>query len=104
KWKELTKYFLEIEKKYPQRVKIITYENLTKNTIEEVKNIFDFIGTPIHKQTFEFINQSKTFFNNDTYSTFKGNKNVDDWKSELSQSIIDKIHSELEGTEFKQFI
>lgn len=104
KWKELTKYFLEIKNEYPERVKIIRYEDLTNNTEEEIKDIFDFIGTPIHNQTYQFIKQSKTVFKNDEYSTFKGNKNVNDWKNELNKQIINKIYSELKDTEFEPFI
>ncbi|MDA3779547.1 MAG: sulfotransferase domain-containing protein [Bacteroidales bacterium] len=104
KWKELTKYFLEMEKLFPQRVRIIRYEDLTENTIKEVKNLYDFIGIPVHKQTLEFINQSKSIINNDTYSIFKGNKDVNEWKNELNKVIIDKIYSELKNTEFEPFI
>jgi hypothetical protein len=104
KWKELTKMFLEMEKRFPNRFYLIRYENLVKYPLEESQKLFDFCNLFFSKQSEKFLNESITFFNDDIYSVYKGGKKVDDWKDEMDEDIIQTISEELEGTEFQRFL
>ena len=104
KWKELSKLFLTMQELYSDKFYLLQYENIVNNTVDEIKKIFDFIGLDFHAQTESFILKSKSIHNNNVYSTFKGNKIVDDWKSELDPKIIKEIYTELDNTEFKRLL
>lgn len=104
KWKEATKLFLWAKEIYPEKVMIIKYEDLVTNTEEITKEIYQFCNLEIDAQTLEFINASKSKKDEDPYSVYKKDINLDKWKENLSQSIIDTIYQEVKGTEFEQFI
>ena len=104
KWKEATMIFLTIKKWFPERVHIVQYEKLMKNTMQVVNGLFKFFDLEITDQTTNFLNKSINEHNNDVYSVFKSNKKPDDWKNELDSGIINRIYSELKDTQFEQFL
>ncbi|MFW6046522.1 MAG: sulfotransferase family protein [Candidatus Woesearchaeota archaeon] len=104
RWIELTKMFLEMQKNFPEKFKLLRYENLVKFPAEETQKIFYFCSLPYPQQTEEFLNESTSLFDEDTYSVYKGGKKLDDWKEELNYEIIKTVYRELEDTEFKDFL
>lgn len=104
KWKEAVKIFLNLSEWYPEKVKILKYEDLVTNLHQEVTSIFSFLNIKIEKQTRDFLDKSTSHHNINDYSVFKGNKRTDDWKDELNQEIINEIYQELENSEFEQFL
>src|SRR5699024_908663 len=80
KWKEATKIFLEMKKRYSNKVYIIKYEDLVKDTISFTKEVFDFCEIKLNEQTISFLEQSKTRIHKDPYSVFKGSVDTDKWK------------------------
>ncbi|SFQ35994.1 sulfotransferase family protein [Salibacterium halotolerans] len=104
RWKEQAHMFLWLQKNFPQQFKLIRYEDLVGHTEDVVKDLFSFVELPMNDQTQRFIEKSKSVHQDDVYSVYKGNKEVDDWKNELDISIINKIKSELLQTELEHFI
>jgi len=104
RWKEYAKLFMEMEKLYPHSFILISYEELVNNTVELVQKLFDFCKIELSEQTESFIHDSKSIQNNDTYSVFKKNKDINDWKNELPAHIIEEVYLELKNTEFERFI
>ncbi len=104
KWKELAKLFLTMKEMHPDRFFLLRYENLVKNTYEEISTLFNFCGIEFHEQSKRFIEKSTSTFNPDPYSTFKANKDADDWKDGLNESVIRKVYSDLENSEFEIFL
>jgi len=104
KWKESTKLFLEMKKKYPKRVYLVKYEDLVKNPVKQTKELFDFCGIDLSEQTTSFINASTSFEQKESYSVYKGKKDVGDWKEQFDDEIKNSIFKELNGTEFEEFL
>lgn len=104
KWKEASKLFLEMEKNFPGKFKIIRYEDLVSNPWEMTQQLYDFCGLNVTKQTKTFLTQSTTEHQEDPYSVFKGKKDVRSWKHSLPEHIITAVTNELEGSEFERFL
>ncbi|WP_261130803.1 sulfotransferase [Bacillus sp. Marseille-Q3570] len=104
KWKEATKLFLWAKEKYPEKIMIVKYEDLVKSTIDTTKKMFEFCSLDTEPQTLEFISESKSKKDNDPYSVYKKDINLEKWKQNLSQSIVDAMYQELVNTDFEQFI
>lgn len=94
KWKETAFLFLELAKEFPQRFRLVKYENLLKAPVNEVKKLFEFSGLDLHPQTLKFIKKSISENHVDNYSVFKKKENDDDWKSELPDFIITEIKND----------
>ncbi|SDI94247.1 sulfotransferase domain-containing protein [Alteribacillus bidgolensis] len=104
KWKEATKLYLWAKEKYPDKVLIIKYEDLVSNTEALTKKMFDFCNLEIDDQTLEFINVSKSKKDDDPYSVYKKDIDLDKGQKQLPKCIVDTIYQELNDTEFKQFL
>ncbi|GAA0606463.1 hypothetical protein GCM10009001_24640 [Virgibacillus siamensis] len=104
KWKEATKLFLTMKQLYGERVMLIKYEDLVENPIEKSKEIYDFCNLDLSNQTKNFIEKSTKITQEDVYSVFKGQKDVDDWKNKLDGNIVNKVYQDLKNTELEQFL
>ena len=104
KWKEATYLFLNLKKKYPERVYIVEYKDLLKDTVSEVKSLFDFCQLQLTEQTRDFIIQSRSTTNIDHYSTYRVKQTDKDWCRELHQKIITEITNDLRNTELEVFV
>ncbi|MFZ4451740.1 sulfotransferase family protein [Salibacterium aidingense] len=104
KWKEVAAMFLELKKSFPEQFKLIRYEDLVNQTESVVRDVFKFTNIKVEQQTIDFIDESKIVHQDDVYSVFKGNKNLDEWKEELDPHIIHQIESELTNNELYQFM
>lgn len=104
RWKEVSRLFLEMEKQYPDRFKLIRYEDLVNDTDTVVRSLFDFSNLELGKQTVDFLSKSLSTKVNNDYSVFRGKKDLSVWKNELDATIIDRVYMELEGTPLETFI
>lgn len=104
KWKEVTLLFLALQKKYPDRFYLLQYDDLLKQTKNEVEKVFNFCGLTMSKKTVNFINDSTSNENDDAYSVFKNKKTDDGWKNKLSQNIIQEIQEDLSNSNLIRFI
>ncbi len=104
KWKEVANLYLDLEKKYKDRVRIIHYDKFVKNTENHVKELFEWLQIPYTNQTSEFIVKSQNGIDDNYYSVFKGKTNKQKWQSNFSSYIIEQIIAELTGTRLESFL
>ncbi len=104
RWKEATKLFLDAESKYPDKFKIIKYEDLVLNPLKKITELLDFCGLEMEQQTIDFLKESRKKHQNDVLSVYKGKKEVRDWEKELDYEIIKIVIKELSETEFQRFL
>lgn len=102
-WKQVTTQALSLSARYPERHKIVRYENLVNNTRHYAMVLFEFLNVPYVKQTEDFIERSHSRHDDNKYSVFKNPKLKDKWKIMLDPSIVTECLNELRGTELEQF-
>jgi hypothetical protein len=95
RWKTAFARFLELQKRYPERVFLISYEHLVISTAQVVQELFRFCGLEMNQQVRNFIEKSTTTQINDPYAVFKVKQNIEDWHQVIPLDIIDEIEKEL---------
>ncbi len=74
------------------RVRVVRYEDVCKDPLATLKDLFDFLGLPWHEQTQRFIDSSTSGENKAYYSLFKNPaRAANKWKDELPTESIDAI-------------
>ncbi|MDZ7755178.1 sulfotransferase [Rhodohalobacter sp.] len=91
KWVEVARLFLKLQKNFPRRFFVISYENLCGSTQSEIKKLFKFCDLPMSEQVCKFIKDSTSIFSDDPYGVYRKNKNINKWKEELPNEIIEAI-------------
>lgn len=104
KWKEAMNLFLQVHIHYPQKTKLVKYEDLFLYPEAELRKLFSFANIEMTTQTLHFVNESTSKHSDDAYSVFRGNKKLEDWKSSLPIEIEEKIAEELNETPLSQFL
>ncbi|MFC0211215.1 sulfotransferase [Paenibacillus chartarius] len=104
KWIEYTKMVMELEKTYPERCKLVRYEELVMDPEKSSRNIFSFCGLDWSQQTEKFLQISTSVTVADTYSVFREKKDVDDWRASLPDKVVQAVYNELKNTEFEKFL
>ncbi len=98
RWKYVAKIFLRCREKYPDRFRIIRYEDLVMNKSEVLGDLCNFIGIPFDPAVFDFYKKrEETFktYDNPLVERFHGNLmnpvntgRMDLWKKELTPAEI----------------
>lgn len=103
KWKEVAILFHKLVLEYPERIRLIRYADLLKNTFNTIEQLFDFANLSIPSQTKEFINNSKMTHHNNEYSVYK--KKIDDknWM-DLPKDVIEFVRNDLNNSDLEQYI
>lgn len=96
KWKEACFLFLKLKREYPNQFYLISYDNLLSDTINEVKQLFEFCNLEYTKQTDDFIKQSTASQSSDAYSVFKKKSDDTGWKKTLPVFIENAIKEDEE--------
>ena len=102
-WKQVTTQALRLSEQFPDRHKIIRYEDLVKNTERHASALFQFLQIPYGKQTQAFIELSHSRHDDHKHSVFKDPELKSKWEEKLESSIISECMSEIKGTELEQF-
>ncbi|PCJ83904.1 MAG: sulfotransferase family protein [Thiotrichaceae bacterium] len=103
-WKKVNAQALQLAELYPDRFKILRYENLVQDTRKCTKEIFEYLNIIYEKQTDDFIDLSHSKHDANKRSVFKEpvvNKN---WLTMLDPSIISACLNEIKGTNLEQFL
>lgn len=102
-WNLFMSKIIGFKKQYPDRIKIIRYEDLVSNKEMVIRDLFNFIGLSFHEGVFDFYKNMKEKLSsinpNDKNYTRMLNKlqnlsspvnisRIDDWKSNLSSEEI----------------
>lgn len=104
KWKEVANMYLDLQDKWPDRVKVIYYDELVSSPHVLSKEIFRFCGLPFCSQTQEFLNKSTSTHNDSYYAVFKDKTVASAWISEFPDEIYQEIEHDLCGTRLERFI
>ena len=104
KWKDATIIFNLIKKKYKDKFYLINYENLLKDTVNEIENVFQFSNLKLSEQTLNFITKTKNIHHDNDYSIFKQKKKDNHWEIELPIEIIDYIKSDLKKNNLEKYL
>lgn len=91
RWKEATLSFIRLEKNYPERFIIQTFEELNRDPQGNLSRLFDFTGLPLESQTEHFIQESTQTSSDDPYGVYRKNKKNDEWTVRLDPEIADRI-------------
>ena len=92
KWLEVKEIFYTIKEKYPDNIIIINYEDLVKNTLEEIKKICEFCKLEFHKNMKESIELMNSKNEKYDYSVFKNEDTIEKWKGTLDDKIVKYIN------------
>jgi hypothetical protein len=93
KWLEINNYFIYLKEKYEHNVYLIRYEDLLKNSLEEIEKLFIFCNIKIEKSTINHINISTSKHDEYDYSVFRNRNLLINKKSNLNQEIQDYIEN-----------
>lgn len=91
KWKEYMKIVSIIKGRYPDRVNVVKYEELSSKPEQMAKHLFFYGDIPFKIQTRQFIYDSQHQTVNDPYSVFR-NKDEKREKKILPENILEQIH------------
>ncbi|NDY57959.1 sulfotransferase [Desulfovibrio sulfodismutans] len=103
-WKKLTNLYVQLEMEYPERYKIIRYENLVNNIQNEVADLFSFSGLHLSRQTILFLQESQSRHDSRPYSVYKTKQVSNAWKENFPKHIFSEISNELVGSVLERFI
>lgn len=104
KWKEVANLFLKLEKSFPERFKLLKYDDLLKETERVVSELFEFINLEMDVNTEKFIKQSRQVEVRDAYSVYKTKKVDDKWRTQLPSNIVDEVCKDLFNSNLEMFI
>jgi hypothetical protein len=104
KWKELTHLFLRLEVERPDSFRLVTYEHLLANPIEETRNLLEFAGLKMTTDVKKFLMESHAREIDHPDTVFRTRDVGRRWKTELDFRIRDAILSELEHSPLKRFL
>lgn len=102
-WKKVTTQALSLSEQYPDRHKIVRYENLVKNTENQARELFQFLHIPFEKQSLDFIALSQSRHDDNKHSVFKKAELKDKWEKKLDIAIIEQCMNEIRDTALEQF-
>jgi len=103
-WKYVNKQALHLAESYPDRFKIIRYEDLVRYTEKYIREVFAFLNIEYESQTSEFIGLSKNKHDSNRRSVFKRNIIKNGWVEKLDKNIVSKCINEIKGTELEIFV
>ena len=102
-WKKVTSQALTLTRQYPERHKIVRYEDLVSDTAIQARVLFSFLKIPFTRQVDAFIEQSKSRHDSHKHSVFKRPELGDRWQDSLDRSIAQQCLDEVAGSELQQF-
>ncbi|WP_435579665.1 sulfotransferase [Gilvibacter sp.] len=104
KWKEVANLYLDLKQQFPERVSILSYEELLNAPEEKFKGLFERLDLDYSEQTAKFVTESTAGRGDNYYSVYTGGVNKDKWKSELPSVIVEEIYEDLKATRLEQFL
>lgn len=102
-WKAVTLQALELERVYPDRMRIQRYEALKLRPAAEAESLFRFLGLEMGPDTLDFIEQSRSRHDPNKRSVFKKPGPDTAWRSGLPPSIVRSIDREIRSTPLERF-
>jgi hypothetical protein len=103
RWKELALLFLDLAARFPERFRVVRYEDLVQSTEEVARSLFAFCGLVAGEQTFRFIRESTTRDDGDPYGVFRQREGLRTIRN-LPVGIAADIESDLARTALERFL
>lgn len=104
KWKEVAQLFMDLEREYPERMKVVRYADLNTEPYSTVKELFGFCGLEFGKATEAFIKQSRTKEGADANSIYRLERADIIWKDRLPEHIAEAIFAEIGNGPLSRFV
>lgn len=104
KWREATHIFLDLQDRFPGRVRVVRYEDMVDNPFGVSEVLFAFSGLPFGEPTRRFLAESNSRHSDDPYAVFKLKEVKDRWRHELDPRIIRNVEEETRGTRLEAFL
>jgi hypothetical protein len=103
-WKTVTRLHMELERRFPDRFRILQYETLVNHPNREARRLFSFFGLAYTEQTSRFLRSSHQRHHDDPYAVFKEPGVKDRWIVELDSAIREAILEDVGETELRRFL
>ena len=104
KWKEVANNYIDLSTKYQDRFKLLRYEDMVKSPELVTKSIFSFLNLDYLKQTEDFIFESTSLHHESYYSVYKNRGQIESWRQDFPNHIIEEIYEDLRDTRLQQFL
>jgi hypothetical protein len=106
RWKQAAHQYLDLEVQFPNRVKVLCYEEAVRKPLEIFQQLFAFFGLPFDSQTRRFLEDSTSSrqHSDSYYAVYKDASVIGQWRKELEQKVADEIHADLAGTRLARFL
>jgi hypothetical protein len=98
RWRYVVKLFLRCRERYPDRFRIIRYEDLVQDKSQVMQDLCNFIGIPFEPSVFEFYTkkeETRKAYDNPLVERFHGSLmnpvntgRMDQWKKELTAEEV----------------
>lgn len=103
-WKTVTRQAIQLEKVYPQRFLLVSYDQLMLDAHAGIEQIFNFCQLRYEQSTTDFISHSHSRHDDNKRSVFKRPDQIAQWPHLLDATIINTINAEVSGTELERFL
>lgn len=102
RWKQLATLLLDMAHRYPDRCRIVRYEQLVDATKPTLDELFDFCGIRENGQTDSFISESTSRDDGDPYGVYRRAGTAT--QAFITSEIEQAIEREISGTRLEQFL
>src|SRR5690606_27939571 len=102
RWKAFANLMLGLESQYPDRVRLIRYEDLVASPQDELASLMSFCDLELSSQSLEFVKDSTSQDDGDTYGVFRRRASRSTIFG-LSPDVGEAIAEELRNTPLFQF-
>lgn len=103
-WKTVTSMFLDLEQRFPDRLRIFRYEAFVRGAEVQTRRMFSWLGLELPEQTREFLHLSQTAHVDHRRAVFKDPATTERWRRDLDPVIRTAIERELAGGDLSAFM
>lgn len=103
-WLEVTKMYLDLEARYPDKLRIVKYHDLIDDVGVVVNSLFQWLNLPVGKQTADFLEECHKVHNPNPYSVYKSKAVETNWKAELLPVIAEEIDGQVRKAGLEEFL
>lgn len=104
RWMELTRLFLSLCEQYPQRVRLVRYEDLLTAPGQTLGSLFEFCGLSMSVQVEQFIQASTSRNDGEAYGVYRSHDQLVAQRRSLPVQIEQEVCEKLTGTPLEAFL
>ncbi|VEN53774.1 unnamed protein product [Callosobruchus maculatus] len=88
---------IQLKKRYPDRFRVMRYEDLSLNPYDNIRSLFDFLGLYLHQEVINFLDSHTKINIGGVSSTFRDSKSAPfHWKTDLNYTEVQYIEENCE--------